>query len=76
MFVYVYLSLIDFYHAMYVCLCDWLATDIVCMTFTNWSNCYCIARKRGIVVNLSSSSALNPAPLLCVYAASKVRTCR
>ena len=42
----------------------------MCIIFTNWSNC--CYRKRGIIVNVSSSSALNPTPLLTVYAASKV----
>ena len=40
------------------------------MMFTNQCNHCC--RKRGIVVNISSTSALNPTPLLGVYAASKV----
>lgn len=30
-----------------------------------------IARKRGLILNISSGSSLHPAPLLSVYAASK-----
>ena len=32
-----------------------------------------LQRKRGLVINISSASSLVPSPLLCIYAATKVR---